>query len=122
MVSKSVARGLERAHSYSMSSNPSDWEKARIIRTNIDLADMIRQTKVKRKKKVDEVYSGYYGSKEEREDKDHDQRDRERKLRMKHGKRWKEFTRDVEAAKKRLRPGEVRTFNKKTGKWESNKD
>jgi len=122
MVSKSVARGLERAHSYSMSSNPDDWEKARVIRTNIDLADMIRQTKTKRKKKVDEVYSGYYGSKEEREDKEHDQRDRERKLRMKHGKRWKEFTRDVEAAKNRLRPGEVRTFNKKTGKWESNKN
>ena len=41
---------------------------------------------------------------------------------MKHGKRWKEFTRDIESAKKRLRPGEVKKFNKETGKYESNKD
>ena len=42
--------------------------------------------------------------------------------RMKHGKRWKEFTKDAESAKNRLRPGEVRKFNKETGKYESNKD
>ena len=41
---------------------------------------------------------------------------------MKNGKRWKEFTRDIESAKKRLRPGEVKKFNKETGKYESNKD
>ena len=41
---------------------------------------------------------------------------------MKYGKRWKEFTRDIESAKKRLRPGEVKKFNKETGKYESNKD
>ena len=45
-----------------------------------------------------------------------------RNMRMKHGKNWKEFTKDAKDAKDRLRPGEVRTFNKKTGKWESNKD
>ena len=42
--------------------------------------------------------------------------------RMKHGKNWKQFTKDAEAAKNRLRKGEVRKFNKQTGKWESNKD
>ena len=41
---------------------------------------------------------------------------------MKNGKRWKEFTRDIESAKKRLKPGEVKKFNKETGKYESNKD
>ena len=41
---------------------------------------------------------------------------------MKYGKRWKEFTIDIESAKKRLRPGEVKKFNKETGKYESNKD
>ena len=41
---------------------------------------------------------------------------------MKYGKRWKEFTRDIESAKKRLRPGEVKKFNKETGKYETNKD
>ena len=41
---------------------------------------------------------------------------------MKNGKRWKEFTRDIESAKKRLRPGEVKKFNKETGKYETNKD
>ena len=42
--------------------------------------------------------------------------------RMKHGKNWKQFTKDAEAAKNRLRRGEVKKFNKQTGKWESNKD
>ena len=41
---------------------------------------------------------------------------------MKHGKRWKEFAKDIESAKSRLRPGEVKKFNKETGKYESNKD
>jgi len=57
-----------------------------------------------------------------RRDADASKRHREQDLRMKHGKKWKEFTRDVESAKNRLRPGEVRKFNKETGKWESNKD
>jgi len=74
----------------------------------------------------EEAYTGYYGSKEEQEDKKKETANRERDLRMKHGKRWREFTRDAVAAKEReknrLRPGEVKTFNKTTGKWESNKD
>ena len=50
----------------------------------------------------------------------------ERNLRMKHGKSWRQFTKDAVAAKKRtqtrkLRPGEVLT-PKKGGGYTSNKD
>ena len=55
-----------------------------------------------------------------------DEREKQRKeknLRMKHGKNWKQFTADVLAAKerekKRLKPGEVRKLVK--GKWVSNR-
>ena len=45
-------------------------------------------------------------------------------LRMKHGKNWKEFTKDVISAKERqknrLRPGEVKKLV--DGKWVSNKN
>jgi len=47
---------------------------------------------------------------------------KEKDARMKYGKNWKKFTSDVDAAKNRLRKGEVKKFNKQTGKWESNKD
>lgn len=89
------------------------WMQAKITDTdhNMDAASSYK-----------EAYAGYYGSKEEREDKESDKRDKENKLRMKHGKRWREFTRDAVSAKDRLRPGEVKKFNKETGKWESNKD
>ena len=36
MLSKSAAKGLERAQVYGMSNKPEDWEKARVIRTSID--------------------------------------------------------------------------------------
>ncbi len=48
----------------------------------------------------------------------------ERDLRMKHGKKWKEFTKDAISAKERqknrLRPGEVKKLV--DGKWVSNKN
>ena len=48
----------------------------------------------------------------------------ERDLRMKHGKKWKEFTKDAVSAKERqknrLKPGEVKKLV--DGKWVSNKD
>ena len=47
---------------------------------------------------------------------------KERDARMKHGKNWKEFTRDVESAKKRLRPGEVKKWDPVQKKYVSNKD
>jgi hypothetical protein len=42
--------------------------------------------------------------------------------RMKHGKNWKQYVKDAQSAKNKLRPGEVKKFNKETGKWESNKN
>ena len=63
---------------------------------------------------VNESRYDRYDSEKKRFDKDD--------KRMKHGKRWKEFTKDIESAKSRLRPGEVKKFNKETGKYESNKD
>jgi hypothetical protein len=42
--------------------------------------------------------------------------------RMKLGKNYKQFTKDVEAAKNRLRPGEVKRYDKTSGKYVSNKD
>lgn len=68
--------------------------------------------------------TAYYKSdpKYQKELEDNEKKNRERDARMKHGKRWKEFTRDAKSAKNRLRPGEVKKFNKETGKWESNKD
>jgi len=38
------------------------------------------------------------------------------------GKDWKQFKKDIESAKDRLRPGEVRKYDKEKGKWISNKD
>ena len=63
---------------------------------------------------VNESRYDRYDSEKKRFDKDD--------KRMKHGKKWKEFTKDAESAKNRLRPGEVKKFNKETGKYESNKD
>ena len=42
--------------------------------------------------------------------------------RMKYGKNWKQYVKDAQSAKNKLRPGEVKKFNKETGKWESNKN
>lgn len=73
---------------------------------------------------VNEIYSTTSSGRAERYSRD----DKEKKefakadRKMKYGKRWKEFAKDVESAKNRLRPGEVRKFNKETGKYESNKD
>ena len=53
---------------------------------------------------------------------DQEKANKEKDARMKHGKNWKKFTSDAAAAKNRLRKGEVKKFNKETGKWESNKD
>lgn len=74
------------------------------------------------KKKVDETTYYRQDAKYQKKLKDEDKSHKERDARMKHGKNWKQFTRDVDAAKSRLRKGEVRKFNKETGKWESNKD
>ena len=47
---------------------------------------------------------------------------KERDARMKYGKNYKQFTKDAEAAKNRLRPGEVKRYDKTLGRYVSNKD
>ena len=42
--------------------------------------------------------------------------------RMKYGKNWNQYIKDAKLAKSKLRPGEVKKYNKETDKWESNKD
>ena len=42
--------------------------------------------------------------------------------RMKYGKNWNQYVKDAKLTKSKLRPGEVKKYNKETGKWESNKD
>ena len=48
-----------------------------------------------------------------------EKKNKERDLRMKHGKKWKEYSSAVAAAKNRLKPGEVKKLV--DGKWVSNK-
>ena len=54
---------------------------------------------------------------------ENEKQNKERDLRMKHGKSWKQFTKDALAAKEkqknRLKPGEVKKLVR--GKWVSNK-
>ena len=53
---------------------------------------------------------------------DNEKKNKEQDARMKYGKNFKQFTKDVESAKDRLRPGEVKRYDKEKGKWVSNKD
>ena len=57
---------------------------------------------------------------------ENEKRNTERDLRMKHGKKWKDYTKDAIAAKEReknrLKVGEVKRYDKKKQKWVSNKD
>ena len=68
--------------------------------------------------KTDILTDRKYGKRMADKEREHKERD----ARMKYGKSYKKFTSDAKSAKDRLRPGEVRKFNKETGKWESNKD
>ena len=74
------------------------------------------------KKTVDETAYYRQDASYQKKLSDQSKANKEKDARMKHGKNWKQFTRDVDAAKNRLRKGEVKKFNKQTGKWESNKD
>lgn len=89
----------------------------------IDRAGMLRKENGHTQEDVKEMYSSDRERARRYAEYDAEKKAQyKRNMRMKHGKNWKEFTKDAKDAKDRLRPGEVRTFNKKTGKWESNKD
>jgi hypothetical protein len=62
------------------------------------------------------TYHSDFAKKDSEKEEEHRQRD----ARMKHGKNWEQFTKDVESAKERLRPGEVKRWDKKEKRWISN--
>lgn len=70
--------------------------------------------------KVLEASLSYYSSKEREIDNKSEEEQRNRKLRMKHGKHWKQFTADVESAKNRLRTGEVKIWDPEKKQYVSN--
>ena len=75
-----------------------------------------RQMAIAAKLSANESFDSNY-DRSDREEREFRQRD----LRMKHGKNWKEFTKDAKMGDS-LRPGEVKRYDKKLGKWVSNKD
>ena len=69
------------------------------------------------KKKVQEIID-YADSKQMKKFADEKKKHKEQDKRMKFGK----FTKRAEEARDRLRPGEVKRYDKAKGKWVSNKD
>ena len=72
--------------------------------------------------KILEASLSYYSSKERERDDESAQKQKEQKLRMKHGKNWKQFIQDVESAKNKLKPGEVRKWDPEQNKYVSNRE
>ena len=126
-VSKAQQRffGMVRAVQKGRANIGGDVAKAAASMKKKDVKDFA-STKHKglpEKKKVEEMYSSdrerarrYAEYKSEKEVQ------YKRDMRMKHGKNWKEFTKQAKEAKDRLRPGEVKKWDKEKKKWVSNKD
>ena len=116
MLSKSAAKGLERAQVYGMSNKPEDWEKARVIRTSIDYHYRKKQRQEKKAK-----IAAKYGLKKESR---YDRYDAESKKFTKADRKMKfgKFYDKAKEARDRLRPGEVKRYDKKLGRYVSNKD
>ena len=73
-----------------------------------------------KEEKVNEKYGDTFDTpKQKRKTAEREKANKERDLRMKHGKKWKEYSSAVAAAKNRLKPGEVKKLV--DGKWVSNK-
>ena len=116
MLSKSAAKGLERAQVYGMSNKPEYWEKARVIRTSIDY----HYGKKQRQEKKAKIAAKYGLKKESR----YDRYDAEAKKFTKADRKMKfgKFYDKAKEARDRLRPGEVKRYDKKLGRYVSNKD
>ena len=76
------------------------------------------EKKVEEGFKTDILTDRKYAKRVAKQEADHKERD----ARMKYGKSYKKFTSDAAAAKDRLRPGEVKRYDKKLGRYVSNKD
>lgn len=71
---------------------------------------------------MDESILYHASERDRRKDAEAAERHKQQDMRMKHGKNWKQFTSDADKASDRLRPGEVKRFDKRLGRWVSNKD
>lgn len=69
---------------------------------------------------VHEPFSGYMTSKEREMDDELEKRNKENKMRMKYGKKWREKV--DKPSQPPLRPGEVRKWNPRTNRYDSNLD
>ena len=74
------------------------------------------------KKKVDETTYYRQDPKYQKKLSDQSRANKEKDARMKYGKNFKQFTKDAESAKNRLRPGEVKRWDKEKGRYVSNKE
>ena len=127
-LSAKDAKKLNKASSLSQSDDPKDQDLARAKQTEVDYKDLMRQIRSKQKKVGKSQMTEKYGDtfdtpKEKRKTAEKEKVNKERDLRMKHGKKWRDFAKDALAAKdkerNRLRPGEVKKLV--NGKWVSNR-
>ena len=125
-VSKSQQRffGMVRAVQKGRANIGGDVAKAAASMKKKDVKDFA-STKHKglpEKKKVEEAYGSAETADRIKRYDDEKKVNYKKDMRMKHGKNWKEFSRQAKAAKDRLRPGEVKKWDKEKKKWVSNKD
>ena len=125
-LSAKDAKKLDKASALSQSDNPKDQDRARARQTEVDYKDLMRQIHSKKKKVGKSQMTEKYGDtfdtpKEKRKTAEKEKVNKERDLRMKHGKKWREFAKDAVSAKEKnsLKRGEVRKLV--DGKWVSNK-
>ena len=119
-VSKSQQRfmGMVYATKKGDMTNPSpEVAQAAASMKKSDAKDFASTKHKKLPEKVD-----YADSKQMKRYDDERNRHKEQDARMKYGKSFKKFATDASAAKDRLRPGEVKRYDKKLGKYVSNKD
>ena len=127
-LSAKDAKKLDKASALSQSDDPKDQDRARARQTEVDYKDLMRQIQSKKKKvgksQMNEKYGDTFDTpKYKKKSADSERENTNRDLRMKHGKKWRDFTKDALAAKQKdkgLKRGEVKKLV--NGKWVSNKD
>ena len=127
-LSSRDAKKLDKASALSQSNDPKDQDRARARQTEVDYKDLMRQIQSKKKKvgksQMNEKYGDTFDTpKYKKKAADSEKENTNRDLRMKHGKKWRDFTKDALASKQKdkgLKRGEVKKLV--DGKWVSNKD
>jgi len=127
-LSSRDAKKLDKASALSQSNDPKDQDRARARQTEVDYKDLMRQIQSKKKKSSKSPMNEKYGDsfdtpKQKAKDAAKKKENTDRDLRMKHGKKWRDFTKDALDSKNkernRLKTGEVKKLV--DGKWVSNK-